>query len=109
MPDVLVDFITSLDGYAAAEGWPGCCGLQGPEYLVARRAARSGLQHLAPASAAAQNGSIAFRARYSSSAPRAGSERSRLESAGLSALLGCPRSPASLAQLNGCATRYSPT
>jgi dihydrofolate reductase len=31
---VLVDFITSLDGYAAAEGWPGWWGLQGPEYLA---------------------------------------------------------------------------
>jgi dihydrofolate reductase len=29
----LVDFITSLDGYAAAEGWPGFWGLEGPEYL----------------------------------------------------------------------------
>jgi dihydrofolate reductase len=33
MPEVLVDFITSLDGYGAAEGWPGWWGLQGPEYL----------------------------------------------------------------------------
>jgi dihydrofolate reductase len=33
MPELLVDFITSLDGYAAAEGWPGWWGLQGPEYL----------------------------------------------------------------------------
>jgi dihydrofolate reductase len=33
MPELLVDFITSLDGYAAAEGWPGLWGLQGPEYL----------------------------------------------------------------------------
>jgi hypothetical protein len=31
---VLVDFITSLDGYGAAEGWPGFWGLQGPEYLA---------------------------------------------------------------------------
>jgi hypothetical protein len=23
MPELLVDFITSLDGHAAAEGWPG--------------------------------------------------------------------------------------
>ena len=22
MPELLIDFITSLDGYAAAEGWP---------------------------------------------------------------------------------------
>ena len=28
-----VDFITSLDGYGAAEGWPGWWGLEGPEYL----------------------------------------------------------------------------
>lgn len=34
MPELLVDFITSLDGYAAAEGWPGWWGLQGPEYLA---------------------------------------------------------------------------
>jgi dihydrofolate reductase len=33
MPELLVDFITSLDGYGAAEGWPGFWGLQGPEYL----------------------------------------------------------------------------
>lgn len=32
-PTLLVDFITSLDGYAAAEGWPGWWGLEGPEYL----------------------------------------------------------------------------
>jgi len=33
MSELLVDFITSLDGYGAAEGWPGWWGLQGPEYL----------------------------------------------------------------------------
>jgi dihydrofolate reductase len=33
MPELLIDFITSLDGYGAAEGWPGWWGLQGPEYL----------------------------------------------------------------------------
>jgi dihydrofolate reductase len=33
MPELLVDFITSLDGFAAAEGWPGYWGLEGPEYL----------------------------------------------------------------------------
>jgi dihydrofolate reductase len=33
MPEFLVDFITSLDGYASAEGWPGYWGLEGPEYL----------------------------------------------------------------------------
>jgi dihydrofolate reductase len=34
MPELLVDFITSLDGYAAAEGWPGFWGLEGPEWLA---------------------------------------------------------------------------
>ncbi len=34
MQEVMVDFITSLDGYGAAEGWPGWWGLQGPEYLA---------------------------------------------------------------------------
>jgi dihydrofolate reductase len=34
MPELLVDFITSLDGYASAEGWPGFWGLDGPEYLA---------------------------------------------------------------------------
>jgi dihydrofolate reductase len=33
MRELLIDFITSLDGYGAAEGWPGFWGLQGPEYL----------------------------------------------------------------------------
>ena len=34
MPELMVDFITSLDGYASGEGWPGFWGLQGPEYLA---------------------------------------------------------------------------
>jgi hypothetical protein len=34
MPELLVDFITSLDGYGAADGWPGFWGLEGPEYLA---------------------------------------------------------------------------
>jgi dihydrofolate reductase len=34
MPELLVDFITSVDGYASAEGWPGYWGLEGPEYLA---------------------------------------------------------------------------
>jgi len=34
MPELLIDFITSLDGYGAADGWPGWLGLQGPEYLA---------------------------------------------------------------------------
>ena len=33
MPELLIDFITSLDGYASAERWPGFWGLEGPEYL----------------------------------------------------------------------------
>jgi hypothetical protein len=33
MRELIVDFITSLDGYASAEGWPGWWGLEGPEYL----------------------------------------------------------------------------
>ena len=34
MAELLVDFITSLDGYASAVGWPGYWGLEGPEYLA---------------------------------------------------------------------------
>ena len=34
MRELLVDFITSLDGYASADGWPGWWGLQGPEYMA---------------------------------------------------------------------------
>ena len=34
MRELLVDFITSLDGYASGRGWPGFWGLQGPEYLA---------------------------------------------------------------------------
>jgi dihydrofolate reductase len=33
MTELIVDFITSLDGCASAEGWPGWWGLEGPEYL----------------------------------------------------------------------------
>ncbi len=33
MPELLVDFVTSLDGYGAGEGWPGYWGLDGPEFL----------------------------------------------------------------------------
>ncbi|GAA4282878.1 dihydrofolate reductase family protein [Brevibacterium daeguense] len=32
-PELLVDFIVSLDGYGTADGWPGWWGLEGPEYL----------------------------------------------------------------------------
>ena len=34
MPNLMVDFIISLDGYGAAEGWPGFWGMEGPEYLA---------------------------------------------------------------------------
>jgi dihydrofolate reductase len=33
MRTLTIDFIMSLDGYGAAEGWPGWWGLEGPEYL----------------------------------------------------------------------------
>jgi hypothetical protein len=32
MPELIIDFITSLDGHAAADGWPGWWGLEGPEF-----------------------------------------------------------------------------
>ena len=34
MPELMIDFITSLEGYGAADGWPGFWGLEGPEYLA---------------------------------------------------------------------------
>jgi dihydrofolate reductase len=34
MAELMIDVITSLDGYASAEGWPGWWGLEGPEYLA---------------------------------------------------------------------------
>ncbi|WP_019203891.1 dihydrofolate reductase family protein [Tsukamurella sp. 1534] len=34
MAELMVDFITSLDGFGAAEGWPGLWGMGGPEYLA---------------------------------------------------------------------------
>jgi dihydrofolate reductase len=33
MTSLMVDFIVSLDGYGAADGWPGYWGMEGPEYL----------------------------------------------------------------------------
>jgi dihydrofolate reductase len=33
MAELMVDFITSLDGFGAAEGWPGLWGMGTPEYL----------------------------------------------------------------------------
>jgi dihydrofolate reductase len=32
--ELMIDFISSLDGYGAAEGWPGWWGLEGPEYFA---------------------------------------------------------------------------
>ena len=34
MQELLVDFITSLDGFGAAKGWPGFWGIEVPEYLA---------------------------------------------------------------------------
>ena len=41
MPELLIDFITSLDGYGAAEGWPGWWGYNawwgyGPPLVTSR-------------------------------------------------------------------------
>ena len=33
MAELMIDFITALDGCASADGWPGWWGLEGPEYL----------------------------------------------------------------------------
>ncbi|WP_348786484.1 dihydrofolate reductase family protein [Leifsonia sp. NPDC080035] len=33
MAELLVDYITSLDGFGSAEGWPGLWGMGGPEYF----------------------------------------------------------------------------
>jgi dihydrofolate reductase len=34
MSSLMVDFITSLDSYGTAKGWPGYWGMEGPEYLA---------------------------------------------------------------------------
>lgn len=34
MRELMIDFITTLDGYASGDGWPGWWGLKGPEYLA---------------------------------------------------------------------------
>jgi dihydrofolate reductase len=34
MPELMVDVITSLDGFSSAEGWPGLWGMGGPEYYA---------------------------------------------------------------------------
>lgn len=41
MPELVVDFITSLDGYASADGWPGWWGLEGPVAGDAAEAVRT--------------------------------------------------------------------
>ncbi|MDR6972723.1 dihydrofolate reductase family protein [Leifsonia shinshuensis] len=33
MAELMIDYITSLDGYGSAEGWPGLWGMGGPEYF----------------------------------------------------------------------------
>ncbi len=33
MPELMIDHITSLDGFGSAQGWPGLWGLGGPEYV----------------------------------------------------------------------------
>ena len=33
MADLTIDYITSLDGFGSAEGWPGLWGMGGPEYF----------------------------------------------------------------------------
>ena len=34
MSSLMVEFISSLDGYGAADGWPGYWGMEGPEFLA---------------------------------------------------------------------------
>lgn len=34
MADLMIDYITSLDGYGAADGWPGLWGMGGPDYYA---------------------------------------------------------------------------
>lgn len=34
VPELMIDVITSLDGFASAEGWPGLWGMGGPEYFA---------------------------------------------------------------------------
>ena len=46
MATLMVDFIISLDGYGAAEGWPGFWGMEGPEYL-AQIEDEAGQEHIA--------------------------------------------------------------
>ena len=50
MPELMIDFITSLDGYGAAEGWPGWWGLEGPDYLAWLETSRRPSRGARPAS-----------------------------------------------------------
>lgn len=34
VPELMVDVITSLDGFASADGWPGLWGMGGPDYFA---------------------------------------------------------------------------
>lgn len=34
VPELMIDVITSLDGFTSAEGWPGLWGMGGPEYFA---------------------------------------------------------------------------
>ena len=34
MAELMIDYITSLDGFGSAEGWPGLWGMGGPEYFA---------------------------------------------------------------------------
>lgn len=34
MPELMIDIITSLDGFTSAEGWPGLWGMGGPQYFA---------------------------------------------------------------------------
>ena len=34
MPELMLDIITSLDGFTSAEGWPGLWGMGGPDYYA---------------------------------------------------------------------------
>ena len=48
MQTLMVDFIISLDGYGAAEGWPGFWGLEGidKDYDIEVTASSSGVTHV---------------------------------------------------------------
>jgi dihydrofolate reductase len=47
MSSLTVDFIISLDGYGAGEGWPGYWGMEGPEYLAFVEKEETDHEHIA--------------------------------------------------------------